>query len=181
MKAVCFSFDRFTTLLLNKNVLETLNIYLFSSITSSHCRPEQNVSELQQSGSETNRPEVALLLVAPAPRPWGRLGGPHGQPWHGGKVARCCAMRGPLGVAVSRVTVVDGTGQRVQLLQRHPKSHPHVGGDQVPAGHAEMTKILTQKWPNLIFVMCLLHKHHNPWKYSHIIPRQLLVKEHTLN
>lgn len=46
-------------------------------------------------------------------------------------------MRGSLRVGVPRVAVVDGTGQRVQLLQRYPKSHPHVGGDQVPAGHAE--------------------------------------------
>ena len=49
-------------------------------------------------------------------------------------------MRGPLGVGVSGVAVVDGAGQRVQLLQRYPKSHPHVGGDQVPAGRAEETE-----------------------------------------
>lgn len=39
-------------------------------------------------------------------------------------------------VAVSRVTVMDSTGERVQLLQGYPKSHPHVVGHQVPAGHA---------------------------------------------
>lgn len=64
-------------------------------------------------------------------------------------------MRGPLRVSVPRVAVVDGTGQRVQLLQWYPKSHPHVGGDQVPAGHAEMTEKLDNKLHKLIFLMCL--------------------------
>lgn len=45
-------------------------------------------------------------------------------------------MRRSLGVGASRITVVDGTGQGVQLLQWHRKSQPRVGGDQVPAGRA---------------------------------------------
>lgn len=49
-------------------------------------------------------------------------------------------MRRSLGVGVSRVAVVNGTGQRVQLLQRYPESQPHVCGDQVSAGHAERTE-----------------------------------------
>lgn len=39
-------------------------------------------------------------------------------------------------VGVAGVAVMDDAGQRVQLLQRHRISHPQVGGDQIPAGHA---------------------------------------------
>lgn len=65
-------------------------------------------------------------------------------------------MRGSLRVGVARVAVMDGTGQRVQLLQRYPKSHPHVGRDQIPAGHAEMTRKYENKLHKLTFLMCLL-------------------------
>ena len=47
-------------------------------------------------------------------------------------------MRSSLRVSVSRVAMVDGTGQRVKLLQWHSKSYPHIGRDQVPTGHAEI-------------------------------------------
>lgn len=39
--------------------------------------------------------------------------------------------------------MVDGTGQGVQLLQGHSESHPHVVGDQVPAGRTEETEMVT--------------------------------------
>lgn len=58
-------------------------------------------------------------------------------------------MRGSLRVGVARVAVMDGTRQRVQLLQRYPKSHPHVGRDQILAGHAEMTRKYENKLHNL--------------------------------
>lgn len=54
-------------------------------------------------------------------------------------------MRRSLGVGVSRVAMVDGTGQGVQLLEWYPKSHPHVSGDQVSAGHADITETLQNK------------------------------------
>lgn len=75
---------------------------------------------------------------------WGRLGRPHGQPGHGGEVAGCRTVRGPLGVGTGVVPVVDGTGQRVQLLQGHPEPHPHVVGDHVLAGHADRTEKTSQ-------------------------------------
>lgn len=54
-------------------------------------------------------------------------------------------MRRSLRVGVSRVAVVNGTGQWVQLLQGYSESHPHVWGDQVSAGHAERTEKWEQK------------------------------------
>lgn len=42
-------------------------------------------------------------------------------------------------VGVARIAVVDGTGQRMQLLQWYRISHSQVGGDQIPAGHAGQT------------------------------------------
>lgn len=41
-------------------------------------------------------------------------------------------------VIVPRVTMVDGTRQGMELLQRDSESHPHIGGDEVPTNHAEM-------------------------------------------
>ncbi len=65
-------------------------------------------------------------------------------------------MRRSLRVSVPRVAVMDGTGQRVQLLQWYPKSHPHVGGNQVPAGHAKKkTRKLDNKLHKLTLLLCL--------------------------
>lgn len=45
-------------------------------------------------------------------------------------------MRSPVRVIVPRVTMVDGTRQRMELLQRDAESHPHIGRDEVPTNHA---------------------------------------------
>lgn len=45
-------------------------------------------------------------------------------------------MRSPVRVIVPRVTMVDGTRQRMELLQRDSESHPHIGRDEVPTNHA---------------------------------------------
>lgn len=39
-------------------------------------------------------------------------------------------------VCVASIAVMDGTGQRVQFLQRDRVSHTQVGGDQTPASQA---------------------------------------------
>lgn len=85
-------------------------------------------------------------------------------------------MRDSLRVGVPRVAVMDGTGQRVQLLQWYPKSHPHVGRDQIPAGHAKMTrKCKNELLPHESIIPILLHNLSGPAVLSSIM--QVLVQE----
>ncbi len=46
-------------------------------------------------------------------------------------------MRWSLWIVVSRVAVMDGTGEWVQFLQRNSELHPHSGGKQILAGNAK--------------------------------------------
>ncbi len=115
--------------------------YLFCCISTSNCWAQQDVPQFQQSGSKMGYPEGPVLLIAVASRSGFRR--THGKPGERRVMAGSWAVRWSLWIVVT-VAMMDGTGERVQFLQRNSELHPHSGGKQILAGKAEERRT---KWP----------------------------------